>query len=210
MTRNTQRSTSGTPPRRHQHRMLLAMTAAVAGAFAAAAPAYAASAAAPAAAASTAATAASANAATIAASAQADAADAGAPIDTVVISASRDAQSRFDAPAAIDVVNIDALHATTPLVNLSELLSAVPGVQVRNRENYAQDLQVSVRGFGTRSTFGVHGVRILVDGIPASTPDGQGQAATFNLDTAERIEVLRGPAATLYGSNAGGVGFLNH
>lgn len=128
-----------------------------------------------------------------------------APIDTVVVSASRAAQSRFDAPAAIDVVTVDTLHATSPLVNLSELLSTVPGVQVRNRENYAQDLQVSVRGFGTRSTFGVRGVRILVDGIPATMPDGQGQAATASLTAASRIEVLRGPLAQLYGNSAGGV-----
>jgi iron complex outermembrane receptor protein len=123
----------------------------------------------------------------------------------VVVSASRAEQSRFDAPAAIDVVQVDPFLATSPLVNLSELLSAVPGVQVRNRENYAQDLQVSVRGFGTRSTFGVRGVRILVDGIPATMPDGQGQAATANLNAAARIEVLRGPLAQLYGNAAGGV-----
>jgi iron complex outermembrane receptor protein len=123
----------------------------------------------------------------------------------VVVSASRAEQSRFDAPAAIDVVQVDPLRATSPLVNLSELLSSVPGIQVRNRENYAQDLQVSVRGFGTRSTFGVRGVRILVDGIPATMPDGQGQAATASLNAASRIEVLRGPLAQLYGNSAGGV-----
>jgi iron complex outermembrane receptor protein len=123
----------------------------------------------------------------------------------VVVSASRTEQSRFDAPAAIDVVQVDPLRATSPLVNLSELLSGVPGIQVRNRENYAQDLQVSVRGFGTRSTFGVRGVRILVDGIPATMPDGQGQAATASLNAASRIEVLRGPLAQLYGNSAGGV-----
>ncbi|MGA8785796.1 MAG: TonB-dependent receptor, partial [Polaromonas sp.] len=73
------------------------------------------------------------------------------------------------------------------------------------RQNYAQDLQLSVRGFGTRSTFGVRGVRILIDGIPATMPDGQGQAATASLTSAKRIELLRGPLAQLYGNAAGGV-----
>ncbi len=125
--------------------------------------------------------------------------------ELVVISATRTTQSRFDATAAIDVVIVDPFHATSPLVNLSELMGSVPGLQVRNRENYAQDLQVSVRGFGTRASFGVRGVRILVDGIPATMPDGQGQAATASLTSASRIEVLRGPMAQLYGNAAGGV-----
>ncbi|MBC7501491.1 MAG: TonB-dependent receptor [Herminiimonas sp.] len=126
-------------------------------------------------------------------------------LDQVVVSVSRSEQSRFDAPAAIDVVIVDPFRSMSPLVNLSELLSAVPGLQVRERQNYAQDLQVSVRGFGTRSTFGVRGVRLLVDGIPATMPDGQGQAATATLTAASRIEVLRGPMAQLYGNSAGGV-----
>ncbi|EGF30458.1 TonB-dependent receptor [Oxalobacteraceae bacterium IMCC9480] len=127
------------------------------------------------------------------------------PVEPVVVSASRSAQTRFDAPAAIDVIQVDPFTTMSPLVNLSELLGSVPGLQVRERQNFAQDLQISVRGFGTRSTFGVRGVRILVDGIPATMPDGQGQAATANLAAASRIEVLRGPMAQLYGNAAGGV-----
>src|SRR5207253_3334953 len=92
-----------------------------------------------------------------------------------------------------------------PGVNLSESLNAVPGIVVQNRQNYAQDLQISSRGFGARASFGVRGLRLIADGIPATMPDGQGQAASFNLDTADRIEVLRGPFATLYGNAAGGV-----
>ena len=126
-------------------------------------------------------------------------------LEPVVVSASRSEQKRFDAPAAIDVVQVDPFTTMSPLVNLSELLSAVPGLQVRERQNFAQDLQISVRGFGTRSTFGVRGVRLIVDGIPATMPDGQGQAATANLAAASRIEVLRGPMAQLYGNAAGGV-----
>ena len=123
----------------------------------------------------------------------------------VVISASRAEQRRFDAPGAIDAVQVDPFRTASPLVNLSELMGGVPGLQIRDRQNFAQDLQVSVRGFGTRSTFGVRGVRILVDGIPATMPDGQGQAATASLTSAKRIELLRGPLAQLYGNAAGGV-----
>ena len=123
----------------------------------------------------------------------------------VVVSASRSEQERFDAPASIDAIQVDPLRTASPLVNMSELLGTVPGIQIRERQNYAQDLQLSVRGFGTRSTFGVRGVRILIDGIPATMPDGQGQAATATLTSARRIEILRGPVAQLYGNAAGGV-----
>lgn len=126
-------------------------------------------------------------------------------LQEVVVSAGRKEQLSFDAAAAIDAVLVDSFRVASPLVNLSELLSAVPGLQIRERQNFAQDLQLSVRGFGTRSTFGVRGVRMLIDGIPATMPDGQGQAATASLNSAKRIEVLRGPVAQLYGNAAGGV-----
>ena len=97
------------------------------------------------------------------------------------------------------------METAGPQVNLSEVLRRAPGVVARDRQNYAQDLQISVRGFGARSTFGVRGVRLEADGIPASMPDGQGQAATLDLGSAARIEVLRGPLAVLHGNAAGGV-----
>ncbi|WP_293777625.1 TonB-dependent receptor [uncultured Oxalicibacterium sp.] len=123
----------------------------------------------------------------------------------IVVSGSRSESNRFDVPAAVDVVQINGFAAQSPLVNLSEVLGVVPGIQIRERQNYSQDLQVSIRGFGTRSTFGVRGVRILVDGIPATMPDGQGQSSNASLASASRIEVLRGPMAQLYGNSAGGV-----
>jgi iron complex outermembrane receptor protein len=127
------------------------------------------------------------------------------PVDVVVISATRVGHTVFDMPAAIDVIDAERIREGQARVNASEALAAVPGLVAQNRQNYAQDLQISSRGFGARSAFGVRGVRLIADGIPASMPDGQGQAATFNLDMAERIEVLRGPFSTIYGNHSGGV-----
>ncbi|OTG97497.1 TonB-dependent siderophore receptor [Acinetobacter sp. ANC 4654] len=89
-------------------------------------------------------------------------------------------------------------------VNLSETLKGVPGLQLNNRENYAQDLQLSMRGFGARSTFGVRGIRLYVDGIPATMPDGQGQTSNIDLSSLDHIEVLGGPFSSLYGNSSGG------
>ncbi|HUW54197.1 MAG TPA: TonB-dependent receptor [Rhodanobacter sp.] len=111
----------------------------------------------------------------------------------------------FDIPAALSVATVAPADAGTPGVNLSETLVGIPGILVRDRQNYAQDEQVSIRGFGARATFGVRSIRVFMDGIPATLPDGQGQVSQFNLDTAARVEVLRGPFSVLYGNAAGGV-----
>lgn len=123
----------------------------------------------------------------------------------VSVSATRVERDNMDLPVSIDTVDRRAIREANPQVNLSEVLNRVPGVAVQNRQNYAQDLQISSRGFGARSAFGVRGIRLIADGIPATMPDGQGQAATFNLSSAQRIEVLRGPFSSLYGNAAGGV-----
>ena len=126
-------------------------------------------------------------------------------LDRVVVTATRTERSQLDVPASTDVLDRDEVRDTKLRVNLSESLVRVPGLVVLNRQNYAQDLQISMRGFGARSTFGVRGVRLYVDGIPASMPDGQGQVSHFALNAVDRIEVLRGPFSALYGNSSGGV-----
>ncbi|MDO8441338.1 MAG: TonB-dependent receptor [Polaromonas sp.] len=126
-------------------------------------------------------------------------------LEDVVVSASRAQQRSFDAPAAVQSVDRATIENAGPQVNLSESLNRVPGLTILNRQNYAQDLQVSIRGFGARSAFGIRGIRLLVDGIPATTPDGQGQGSSISLTSTERIEVLRGPLALMYGNSSGGV-----
>jgi iron complex outermembrane recepter protein len=124
----------------------------------------------------------------------------------VTVTATRTEAAPFDVPASVDVIDGDRLRAAgRPEINLSEGLGLVPGVIARDRQNYAQDLQLSIRGFGARSTFGVRGVRVYVDGIPATMPDGQGQLSHIDLGSAGRIELLRGPFSALYGNSSGGV-----
>ena len=124
---------------------------------------------------------------------------------TVIVTGSGAEQRAFDTPYAVGVVDGATLRAAGPLVNLSEAMGRVPGLVVNLRHNYAQDLQISSRGFGARASFGVRGIRLYADGIPAAGPDGQGQVSHFDLAGAERIEVLRGPFSALYGNGSGGV-----
>jgi iron complex outermembrane receptor protein len=126
-------------------------------------------------------------------------------LDPVVVTATRSEARAFDVPASVDTIDAATIRNAQPLVNLSETLVRVPGIVAHNRQNYAQDLQISSRGFGARSTFGVRGVRLYQDDIPATMPDGQGQTGSFSLLSARRIEVLRGPFSALYGNASGGV-----
>jgi iron complex outermembrane receptor protein len=123
----------------------------------------------------------------------------------VVVTATRTEAATFDVPASIDRIGSDTIRDAHLQVNISESLGGVPGLLARDRQNYAQDVQISVRGFGARSTFGIRGVRLYVDGIPATLPDGQGQITNVELGTADRIEILRGPFSALYGNSSGGV-----
>ncbi len=126
-------------------------------------------------------------------------------LDPVVVSGNGVERRAFETPFSVSVVDAEELRSGGLMVNLSETLNRVPGLVVNLRNNYAQDLQISSRGFGARSTFGIRGLRLYTDGIPATMPDGQGQVSNFDIAGAQRIEVLRGPFSALYGSSSGGV-----
>jgi len=121
------------------------------------------------------------------------------------VSATRIGRDALQIPAAVDVIDGSTIRDDRPQINVSETLNRVPGIYAPNRGNYAQDQPIISRGYGARSAFGVRGVRLIADGIPQTMPDGQGQTASFDLSSADRIEVLRGNFANLYGNAPGGV-----
>ncbi|ENX39488.1 TonB-dependent receptor [Acinetobacter sp. NIPH 2100] len=140
--------------------------------------------------------------------------------NSLVWAAAPDAEQAVQLPAIkVEATRTDTTYMQTPAsifrvempkndqsaqVNLTEVIKGVPSVQLRNRENYAQDLQLSMRGFGARSTFGVRGIRLYTDGIPATMPDGQGQTSNIDLSSLSHLEVLTGPFSSLYGNSSGG------
>ena len=126
-------------------------------------------------------------------------------LEEIVVQATRMSRPLDSVPAAISVVNQAQIQLGRQQLGLDEALNRVPGVFMQNRYNFAQDLRVSIRGFGARSAFGIRGVKILVDGIPETLPDGQGQVDSIDLGAAQQIEVLRGPSSSYYGNASGGV-----
>lgn len=127
-----------------------------------------------------------------------------ATLPEITVQSGRLEQRQFDVPGSVQALDAQVLRNGLQ-VNLSDALQQVPGVVALNRNNYAQDVQISIRGFGARAPFGLRGIRLITDGIPATTPDGQGQASTVSLTSTDRIEVLTGPLAQIYGNASGGV-----
>lgn len=126
-------------------------------------------------------------------------------LDEIVVSATRRESTVRDIARSISVIGKERIQESTQQLGLDEALAAVPGLYIQNRYNFAGDLRVSMRGFGARSSFGIRGIRVYVDGIPETLPDGQSGVDSIDLGSAERIEVLRGPSSSLYGNASGGV-----
>ena len=126
-------------------------------------------------------------------------------LEPIVVTATRSNTSLAEVPAAVSVIDRSDIQLGLPTIGFEEPLSRVPGVFAQNSANFAQDFRLSIRGFGTRTAFGVREVKVLVDGIPETSPDGQTQLDNIDLGAARRIEVLRGPSSSLYGNASGGV-----
>ena len=130
-------------------------------------------------------------------------------LDEIALSAPKSATPAHQLPLSISVQDLLPIQASSQQLSLQEYIEGVPGLFAQNANNYAQDLRISIRGFGARAAFGIRGVKIIVDGIPETTPDGQGQLDNVPLGILRNLEVLRGPSASLYGNASGGVLYLN-
>ena len=123
----------------------------------------------------------------------------------VTVSVTRAELPFSQTPLAVQLLDRSQISRARPTWGLDESLGAVPGIYVANRYNFSLDQRISIRGFGSRSAFAVRGVKVLLDGIPQTLPDGQGQLTNVELGAADRVEVLRGAASALFGNAAGGV-----
>jgi len=123
----------------------------------------------------------------------------------LTVNATRVDKSLYEIPASVGYVGMDEIQLGRQQLGIDESLVKIPGVFMQNRYNFAQDLRISIRGFGSRATFGIRGIKLIVDGIPASLPDGQGGVDSIDIGSLERMEVIRGPASSLYGTASGGV-----
>jgi len=126
-------------------------------------------------------------------------------LPTYTTTATRLEQSPLSVPYAVSRINADQLQTASTQLSIDESLQTVPGVFVLNPNNFAQDSRIAIRGFGARANFGIRGIRLLVDGVPATTPDGQGSVDALDLGSAESMQIIRGPASALYGAASGGV-----
>ena len=131
-------------------------------------------------------------------------------LEEIIVRATRMDKPINEIPAAISVISKDEIQRGRQQLGLDESLSGMPGVFISDRYNFSRDLRISIRGFGARSAFGVQGVKILVDGIPETLPDGQSNTDGIDLGSTQRIEVIRGPSSSLYGNASGGVINISH
>ena len=125
--------------------------------------------------------------------------------DPVLIQALRLDTENRKTPIAVSVIDGETVQKGNQQLGLQESVVSVPGLFAINQDNFAQDLRLSIRGFGARAAFGIRGIKLLVDGIPESTPDGQAQVDNLDMGVVRQMQIVRGPASGLYGNASGGV-----
>jgi iron complex outermembrane receptor protein len=126
-------------------------------------------------------------------------------LDEIEVTATRLDSTLLRSSRSVSVVGKEDIQNATQLLAMDEILAGVPGLYMQNRYNFSQDLRVSLRGFGARSAFGIRGIKVIVDGIPETLPDGQAGVDSIDLGSASRIEVIRGPSSSNFGNASGGV-----
>ena len=129
-------------------------------------------------------------------------------LDTVFVSTSRFEQPIYQIPFAIDILDSESLSFNNESLSVESLFNLVPGIVINNRNNLSEGDRIIIRGIGTRSRFGVRGIKILLDGIPLTFPDGQSQLNNLDINSIGRIEIIRGPSAFLYGNSSGGIIYI--
>lgn len=123
----------------------------------------------------------------------------------VVVSITKIKDSLKNTPFSISSINYSKFQSTAQQFYLSEYIERIPGLFISNDNNFAQDSRVSIRGFGSRANFGIRGIKLIVDGVPETTPDGQSQLDNLNLEIIKKIEIIRGTSSSLYGNSSAGV-----
>lgn len=126
-------------------------------------------------------------------------------LEELIVTSSRVEKSLLELPSAVTIINQNDIQLGRQQLGLDESLNRVPGLFSQNRYNFTQDLRISIRGFGARASFGIRGIKVFVDDIPSTLADGQSGVDDVDLGSVQRIEVIRGPSSSLYGSASGGV-----
>lgn len=130
-------------------------------------------------------------------------------LDEIIVKSAKIISNKKTTPLSISLKNLSDDQVFAQQLSLQEYLNNIPGVFTTSANNFSQDLRLSIRGFGARSSFGIRGIKIIVDGIPQTSPDGQTQLDNLPIGIMESLEVIRGPAANLYGNSSGGVITIN-
>jgi iron complex outermembrane receptor protein len=130
-------------------------------------------------------------------------------LDNVIVKSTKINSSIQQAPLSVTLKSFREEKNFNSQSSFSDFIKNTPGVFTTSENNFSQDLRISIRGFGARSAFGIRGIKLIVDGIPETTPDGQSQLDNLPLGLVSNIEILRGPNANLYGNSSGGVISIN-